>query len=872
MIDGEVRNDGASLKTWNSEFLSKDACPWPGPRPLGPSDYALLIGRNEDRRQFLNALKQHRLVLLHGPSGVGKTSLLQAGLVRDLQRNGFLVHTADKWGGSSGVAARDFLASKLKLPEGGFEALEAAAGRKAVVVLDQFEELVRYSPAAAQGVFNALLEINARLEIRVVVSFRSEYLHEFADLESRAINFSVTQLALGQIEEEHARNVVLSGNKATPGVVDEATAMHIADAWVRARSLSGESAAIDDPFNRVGLLHLQALLYHLYFDNGSTPLTIEVLKRIFGRDADDPGPINMPRFTGALKEAITWKLKHCDATSAIAVDGQPLVDYLLADGSRWMLSRMVPHLSSAGYKLIRGVQELAGLALGVDDEALSDGLADKGVRLNDLQLQALVDTLLASASLGDDAAASESDDEASRTSTSDLLTATRAELAVAADERLRFHGQPVVWSDRLVLDPNQFQTGVTSGPLMGMSPAAVLIEELRRFALALVWLEMTSLVRITRPMGSSTMVSLIHDGFGKALNEHVADANKDPSGPLSAITAPRGASFEWSDGPTRIGLERAAALDGSTSSLGYQPVVNLRWRGGWVMADFLQIVFINCDFRGTLFDGCRFFGVTFVNCLLDGAIFSDCVISGNEEDAQDDPWTEKQPVFAVPVNDAVANVYAAMREVDLDEPRLLSDLPGAPAVPYRRSDSLRRDTVLQDLHVAHGGLIIQGGRISSLVVRSCTIEAGSRLSFRSTTGSGLELVEIIESPGLIEIVGSALRQINMSAQIGMTPTVRVIARGSFLSQVYVGQGLHGSVKVIDSTVIQAWNGSPLDFTVEDSTYHGLVGVTVLSGTPAPAPAGKQHEELGSVETLGRPAKDIADRFARMDYRRNPAGG
>jgi ABC-type sulfate/molybdate transport systems ATPase subunit len=57
--------------------MKLDQCPWPGPRPLvHPEEAYSLIGRERDARDFLSSVKQHRLVVLAGESGVGKSSLL----------------------------------------------------------------------------------------------------------------------------------------------------------------------------------------------------------------------------------------------------------------------------------------------------------------------------------------------------------------------------------------------------------------------------------------------------------------------------------------------------------------------------------------------------------------------------------------------------------------------------------------------------------------------------------------------------------------------------------------------------------------------------------------------------------------------------
>ncbi|WP_188188951.1 nSTAND1 domain-containing NTPase [Nonomuraea sp. SYSU D8015] len=64
------------------------ACPWVGLRPFGRDDEARFFGRSIETRAVAELWQRNRLTLLIGDSGVGKTSLLHAGLVPYLANNG----------------------------------------------------------------------------------------------------------------------------------------------------------------------------------------------------------------------------------------------------------------------------------------------------------------------------------------------------------------------------------------------------------------------------------------------------------------------------------------------------------------------------------------------------------------------------------------------------------------------------------------------------------------------------------------------------------------------------------------------------------------------------------------------------------------
>ncbi len=65
--------------------------PYVGPRSFERSEK--LYGRDRELRQLTDRLIAERIVLLHSPSGAGKTSLVQAGLIPQLGEENFFVHS-----------------------------------------------------------------------------------------------------------------------------------------------------------------------------------------------------------------------------------------------------------------------------------------------------------------------------------------------------------------------------------------------------------------------------------------------------------------------------------------------------------------------------------------------------------------------------------------------------------------------------------------------------------------------------------------------------------------------------------------------------------------------------------------------------------
>lgn len=930
-----------SLHRWREGFLDRDWCPWPGPRPLKEQEHHLLVGRSDDRDRFGQLLNEEnkRLILLHGPSGAGKSSLLEAGLWRDLKNRGATIRSQNRWGGYEGEGAHDFLARKLGLTERdpfeNFGGLEA----NGVLILDQFEELVRYSPRITRQLFHEILEINRLYRTKVIISFRSEYLHEFEELDKGAVNFSVGVMPVSEIDSRFALAVVKSANRqkrvdeAEDAIADD-VASWIGDQWTTARERLAEQVRVigDDPFARVGLLHLQASLYTLYFAARKRPLTSDTIEAALDEwHAQSGGSLEFEQsaerwqerwtmaphdFQSALSLAVNYKLEHCDEAGR---DGA-LVDSQLRRGTRWMVERTVKHLSSAGYKLIRSAPELASFAFGSDHEQLQRELRSRAVT-GDHEYELLAE-LLRMGLVGDsrDKAGESSVDVAGLTDgradvagkpvengerSLDLIDSSRRDIARRVDKR-----RSAVWTELLAKPESQpFENDpheITSGYLFGLTPADATIEEFRRFVFALTWLEESDLVRVATPLEGQPMVSLIHDGFGTALNGWADAARDDPEGRLSALTAPRGFTFEWPS--RREGLLPARALDGDDDAVRrdaawsgqHRVLTNLRWQNGTVQKTRIErIAFLNCDFQGLQFRECDFQGVVFVNCLLDGAVFSDCTFIGRLPGlANDDEWSPDDPNFAVPTSEDVLPLFRRYMW-DGDElvgrgcKSLFCDLPGEPAIPlvdgdatpdgldrtYRvvRGKKEYRGRLRVDL--VDGGVAIYGGRVSHLIVRRCTFERNSGLAVRHATGSGLDLVEVLQEaenagPSHLEIFGSAVRHLSISTFAGATGSLDLSVIGSMLVQTYIGTDLHGVVKAEDSSLLHVWNASPrgdatlgVSFEARNCAVHGALDI-VPDEESIEVGVGPQVEHARSIKLRGR--QSLTTRLARMDYRRNPA--
>ena len=151
----------------------------------------------------------------------------------------------------------------------------------------------------------------------------------------------------------------------------------------------------------------------------------------------------------------------------------------------------------------------------------------------------------------------------------------RTEVAVAA--RLRtpidtVQNSPLAELGMVVSPWEADPEGLSAGPMFGYPADEVVIEELRRFAFALEWLTTSSLIRPTSPAMDCTMLSLIHDGFGEALENWADSEWTGPAAALVLLTGAQGDVFEWVRDDAE---EYWPQFDGAGQD---RIIVNLRWR------------------------------------------------------------------------------------------------------------------------------------------------------------------------------------------------------------------------------------------------------------------------------------------------------
>jgi hypothetical protein len=260
------------------------------------------------------------------------------------------------------------------------EQLNANYGELAVLVLDQFEELIRHQRPFFKRAMDWVVELNSRYDIHVVISLRSEYVHRLKALNAQIRPFSMSTFELEALTAaEHIRDVMASGNPShfgstaslrTEDAVPDPAALAITLEAVEL--LVGEWNTIQETeFGSadVGLLHLQGALYalHARAAPGGTAIRAEHVRQMIAAAAERTGDI----FTLGLIESVARKLDLCEE-ACLDEDPAGSLDEFLIAGTREAVRRTAAHLSSGGFKLDREAWDLAELALERELRILSD--------------------------------------------------------------------------------------------------------------------------------------------------------------------------------------------------------------------------------------------------------------------------------------------------------------------------------------------------------------------------------------------------------------------------------------------------------------------------------------------------------------------
>jgi WD40 repeat protein len=197
-------NHNSHAKNPDSDSVSERKNPYVGPRPFRFGEP--IFGRDREKRNLFDLLIAERIVLLNSPSGAGKTSLVQAGLLPRLKQEGFNILPVVRVGNLpeqefadvenlnrymfsvlqsleseksegermprrqlAGLSLSDYLAQRL----------DKTSSHAYVMVFDQFEEVITTDPSDKEGKHAFFFQLGEALRDRNLWSLfviRDDYL------------------------------------------------------------------------------------------------------------------------------------------------------------------------------------------------------------------------------------------------------------------------------------------------------------------------------------------------------------------------------------------------------------------------------------------------------------------------------------------------------------------------------------------------------------------------------------------------------------------------------------------------------------------------------------------------------------------------
>ncbi len=184
-------------------------------------DAAIFTGRGEESHRLANRVLGHRLTLLYGESGSGKTSLMRAGVTPLLLKQRALVATCTP---DPGQPLTELLRQTL-LQTGGQAGLSAESesllvtlrdwqarlSGPIVLVIDQFEQFfLVYGPQERQSAARLFHELHAdrSLNIRLVLILREDFLGRLQTLEQHVPGLMNVRFRLEKLGRENARAAI----------------------------------------------------------------------------------------------------------------------------------------------------------------------------------------------------------------------------------------------------------------------------------------------------------------------------------------------------------------------------------------------------------------------------------------------------------------------------------------------------------------------------------------------------------------------------------------------------------------------------------------------------------------------------------------
>ncbi|QQG48238.1 MAG: pentapeptide repeat-containing protein [archaeon] len=556
-------------------------------------------GRESEIVELVQRILRERFVVVTGPSGAGKTSLLGAGVVSSLQslRHGKGVRNPDvgpvlllrEWGPAlENAAPEEVLKTMLRNAGEELETRSKSDGRvfrsvrptgspyeyiselcsafgSVVIIFDQFEELLRLRNKTAEEIVSIISQLNRRdPRVKILVGLREEYHKDLRSLEGHVGGLYGRTFWLRPLTVKGAEEAIIKSAEKKKGI-DLGTLrkiLKLLEDYQRPDSTQGNYSSASQ---YADLLTLQAILleYYAYCKQHEVDLDDSSFESYRGSDTLEK------LVGGSLQRWITTSLEQTRLKETL-ITAKELTkedrDLIMAH----CITRMASHFSSGSFKILVLQSDLVNRSLEDDLRRLFPQGFNQSKRFK------LIDELAAQIKAGDKGFS---------------FGFTKNE--DSGPEVHEVTGGPA--SDKGWTRTKSIRTLVE-----------VALEALERLGAG-------NVIRSSVDYKKDKVWELVHDGFAKPFIDWAAARQHTIEDALGSLN-------QLSDD---IIIESASSLP--------KEIRGANWAGCWIgsgkspKAILENIRFVKCSFKGVLFSfKCVFRHCTFIDCELPGALFKGC--------------------------------------------------------------------------------------------------------------------------------------------------------------------------------------------------------------------------------------------------------
>jgi hypothetical protein len=200
--------------------------PYTGLNPFSIDDAPFFFGRDRERDLIVANLMASRLTVLYGPSGVGKSSVLNAGVLNAVRhtyqrrapdaRPQMVALAFQRWQGSPAADLTRQISETLGVAADGgvlhqLTASSTGRGGRLLLIFDQFEEYLLYHERANDDFGDLLPLVLSRptLAVNVLISIREDSVARLDAFKGRVPNLFQNYLRLDRLTREEAHAAIV---------------------------------------------------------------------------------------------------------------------------------------------------------------------------------------------------------------------------------------------------------------------------------------------------------------------------------------------------------------------------------------------------------------------------------------------------------------------------------------------------------------------------------------------------------------------------------------------------------------------------------------------------------------------------------------